>query len=63
MTVSVLWTFPTVPWVSLQCVIVVFPDHNHFLTMIVSEVGLVMRKHGSEVYEQVVQTSLLTYKV
>ena len=27
MTVSVLWPFLTVPWVGLQCVIVVFPDH------------------------------------
>ena len=26
----VLWLFLTVPWVSLQCVIVVFPGHNRF---------------------------------
>ena len=67
MTVSVLWTFLTVLWVSLQCVIVVFPDYTNFLTtfltMVVSEVGLVMRKCVSGVYEQVVQTSRLTYKV
>ena len=25
----VLWFFLTVPWVGLQCVIVVFPDHTH----------------------------------
>ena len=31
MTVSVLWLFLTVPWADLQCVIVVFPDHTHFL--------------------------------
>ena len=31
MTVSVLWLFLTVPWVGLQCVIVVFPDHTHLL--------------------------------
>ena len=24
-----MWLFLTVPWVGLQCVIVVFPDHNH----------------------------------
>ena len=30
-TVSVLWLFLTVPWVGLQCVIVVYPDHTHFL--------------------------------
>ena len=31
MTVSALWLFLTVPWVGVQCVIVVFPDHTHFL--------------------------------
>ena len=25
-TINVLWHFLTVPWVGLQCVIVVFPD-------------------------------------
>ena len=28
-TVNVLWLFLTVPWVALQCVIVVFPDYTH----------------------------------
>ena len=28
-TVNVLWLFLTVPWVDLQYVIVVFPDHTH----------------------------------
>ena len=28
-TMNVLWLFLTVPWVGLQCVIVVFPDHTH----------------------------------
>ena len=32
-TVYVLWLFLTVPWVGLQCVIVVFPDYIHFLFM------------------------------
>ena len=27
----VLWLFLTVPWVGLQCVIVVFPDHTRLL--------------------------------
>ena len=27
---GVLWIFLTVPWVDLQRVIVVYPDHNHF---------------------------------
>ena len=30
-TVNVLWIFLTVPWVGLQGVIVVFPDHTHLL--------------------------------
>ena len=30
LSVNVLWLFLTVPWVGLQCVIVVFPDHAHF---------------------------------
>ena len=29
--ISVLWLFLMVPWVGLQCVIVVFPDHIHLL--------------------------------
>ena len=29
MTVSVLWLFLTAPWLFLQCVIEVFPDHIH----------------------------------
>ena len=28
---SVLWLFPVVPWVGLQFVIAVFPDHIHLL--------------------------------
>ena len=30
-SINVLWLFLTVPWVGLQCVIVVFPDHAHLL--------------------------------
>ena len=30
--VNVLWLFLTVRWVGLQSVIVVFPDHTHWLT-------------------------------
>ena len=30
-TINVLWPFLTVPWVGLQYVIVVFPDHTHLL--------------------------------
>ena len=32
-TINVLWLFLTVPWVCLQYVIVVFPDHTHFFTV------------------------------
>ena len=32
-TVGVLWLFLMVPWVGLQCMIVVFPDHTHFLSL------------------------------
>ena len=30
-TINVLWFFLTVPWVGLQYVIVLFPDHTHLL--------------------------------
>ena len=30
-TVNVPWLFLTAPWIGLQCVIVVFPDHTHVL--------------------------------
>ena len=33
-TVNVRWLFLTVPWVGLQFVIVVFPDHAHFFKSI-----------------------------
>ena len=32
LTVNVLKLFLTVPWVGLQFVIVVFPDHTHFFS-------------------------------
>ena len=30
-SINVLWFFLTVPWVGLQYVIVIFPDHAHLL--------------------------------
>ena len=30
-TINVMWLFPTVSWVGLQCVIVLFPDNTHLL--------------------------------
>ena len=32
--VMVGWLFLAVPWVCLQCVIVVFSDHTHFLSIL-----------------------------
>ena len=34
MTDSVLWIFPTMLWVGLQCVIVVFPGHTYLLSVV-----------------------------
>ena len=33
-TINVLWLFLTVPWVGLQYVLVVFPDHTHLLFLV-----------------------------
>ena len=33
----VVWLFLAVPWVCLQFVIVVFPDHTHLLLFIIDE--------------------------
>ena len=32
-TIHVVWLFLTVPWIGLQWVIVVFPNHTHLLFM------------------------------
>ena len=34
-TVNVLWLFLAVTWVGLQYVIVIFPDHTHYLFVLV----------------------------
>ena len=39
-TINVMWLFLAVPWVGLQCVIVVFPDHTHLLF-----ISITMRTH------------------
>ena len=36
--VIVVWLFLAVPWVSLQFVIVVFPDHTHLLLLSGNEI-------------------------
>ena len=33
-TINVMWLLLPVPWVSLQYVIVVFPDYTHFLFIV-----------------------------
>ena len=33
-TVDVLWLFLAVPWIGLQCVIMVFPHHTHLLFLV-----------------------------
>ena len=35
-TVNFLWLFLEVPWVGLQSVIMVFPDHTHLLFVLVN---------------------------
>ena len=32
-TINVLWLFLAMPWVGLQCVIVVFPDQTHLFLL------------------------------
>ena len=36
----VMWFFLTVPWVGLQCVIVVFPDHTHSPFVFVNKIKI-----------------------
>ena len=44
MTVLIfLWLFLTVPWVGLQCVIVVFPDHTNSLFLLFDESSLLFK--------------------
>ena len=44
-TINVMWLFLTMPWVGLQCVIVVFPVHTHLLSYQVYAIlgGLISR--------------------
>ena len=37
-TVIVLWLFLMVPWVGLQCVVVIFSDHTHLLFSLFAKV-------------------------
>ena len=50
MTVSVLWLFLTLPWVGLQCVIVLFPGHIETLYLFeqVHKAALLREKMSSE---------------
>ena len=40
-TINVLWLFLSVPWIDLQYVIVVFPDHTHLLFVPYAGYGLI----------------------
>ena len=40
-TINLLWLFLMVPWVGLQCVIVVFPDHTQLLFCLLLEKSFV----------------------
>ena len=42
--VIVVWLFLSVPWVCLQFVIVVFPDHTHLLFLITQPVFNSLRR-------------------
>ena len=51
MTVGVIWIFPRVTKIGLQCVTVVFPDHTHLLLNIYSIILNTIRScHTCECY-------------
>ena len=50
-TVNVLWLFLPLPWVGLQCVIEVFPDHSYLPFSRFSETQL--RNNSSTIKEKV----------
>ena len=56
-TTSVMWLFLLVPWVGLQCVIEVFPDHTHLLFMAYTAHGMPCLVQNSTPYHFLV-TSL-----
>ena len=41
-TLNIVWLFLTVPWVGLQYVVVVFPDHSHLLLASVRSKAVVL---------------------
>ena len=47
--VIVLWLFLALPWVSLQFVIVVFPDHNHLLFFVINYSETIIHLRSTEV--------------
>ena len=36
-TINVQWSFLALPWVGLQCVIVVFSDHSHLFFLCIGK--------------------------
>ena len=59
MTVIVLWLFLMVPWVGLQCVIVLFPDHTHFFCVHLKMFN-VMNSYAGIVFKQPTEKLNLT---
>ena len=54
-TVNVLLLFVTVPWVGMQCVVVVFPDHTHLLFGLVDMINylvILFQRMSIIVFEQ-----------
>ena len=57
-TISVLWLFLTVPWVGLQCVIVVFPDQTHLLFYCMHKVCIQIMKAFAARHSDNVRTKM-----
>ena len=52
--VIVVWLFLVVPWVCLQFVIVVFPDHTHLLVLVFIEGDLISQSFMGDVLRPIV---------
>ena len=49
-TIHVMWLFLTVPWVGLQYVIVVFPDHTHLLLTLIQDLSVIY--HANKIFQK-----------
>ena len=57
MTFSVQRLFLTVPWVGLQCVIVVFPGHTHLHSELPLKVGYWAIMFAEVIFKQIIRFS------